>query len=312
MKTLVYLLVLIISFAVVRAQELIVKFNLQDGSAKTYKISDIENFDFIHSNLSYQMIIFDKDNISKTEYDIRDIDSIRIENNTKIIIAVNSEIIEQNISDIDSIIFVGNTYEVIQICNQVWLAKNLDVSTYRNGDAITQVTDTNSGEWEELKTGAWCYYHYDPENGAIYGKLYNWYAVNDPRGLAPEGWHVPSDEEWKELEMCLGMSKSEASKTGNRGTDQGSQLAGRADLWKDGGLENNANFGTSGFSALPGGHFHSIVSFFGIGSGANWWSSSEYDAHDAWYRSLYFNYPYVFRSSQNKKFNGYSVRCVKD
>ncbi|RYY08664.1 MAG: hypothetical protein EOO04_39670, partial [Chitinophagaceae bacterium] len=86
---------------------------------------------------------------------------------------------------------------VTKICDQVWTVKNLDVTTYRNGDPIPQVTDPNA--WATARTGAWCYYDNDPSNGAIYGKLYNWYAVNDARGLAPAGWHVPSDAEWNTL-----------------------------------------------------------------------------------------------------------------
>ena len=104
-----------------------------------------------------------------------------------------------------------NCIPSITICNQVWMLKNLDVSTYRNGDPIPQVTDPTT--WVGLTTGAWCYYNNDPANGAIYGKLYNWYAVNDPRGLAPTGWHVPSDAEWTELSTCLDA----ISPTGNVG-----------------------------------------------------------------------------------------------
>src|ERR1035437_9378616 len=80
----------------------------------------------------------------------------------------------------------------VSTCSQIWMLKNLEVTTYRNGDPIPQVT--NRGAWDRLSTGAWCYYNNDPAMGAIYGKLYNWYAVNDPRGLAPAGWHIPSDE----------------------------------------------------------------------------------------------------------------------
>ena len=82
----------------------------------------------------------------------------------------------------------------IVIGNQVWTSQNLDVSTYRNGDTIPEVQNPNV--WYYLTTGAWCFYNNDPANGPVYGKLYNWYAVNDPRGLAPVGYHIPSDAEW--------------------------------------------------------------------------------------------------------------------
>lgn len=96
----------------------------------------------------------------------------------------------------------GNSYQSIVIDNQEWMKKNLDVCKYRNGDIIPQVQDAT--EWENLTTGAWCYYNNDSANGSIYGKLYNWYAVNDSRGLAPAGWHVPSFEEWTTLDNVLG------------------------------------------------------------------------------------------------------------
>jgi hypothetical protein len=89
----------------------------------------------------------------------------------------------------------------IVIGTQQWQAKNLDVAFYRNGDPIPQVTDATA--WASLTTGAWCYYNNDSTQGNKYGKLYNWYAVNDPRGLAPQGWHIPSDTEWTILETTL-------------------------------------------------------------------------------------------------------------
>ena len=190
-----------------------------------------------------------------------------------------------------------------------WSTRNLDVTTYRNGDPIPQVTDATA--WSNLTTGAWCYYNNDQSNDATYGKLYNWYAVNDPRGLAPTGWHIPTDAEWKTLEMELGMSQAEADGTGLRGTDEGSQLAGNAGLWQDGNLESNANFGTSGFSGLPGGYRNDDGSFNNIGSNANWWSSSEYSTSDAWYRYLSYSSSDVGRFVNYKR-DGFSVRCVRD
>ena len=150
------------------------------------------------------------------------------------------------VTDID-----GNVYQTIQIGEQVWMAENLKVTHYRNGDAIP--TGLSDLEWENLNSGAYAVYENNEGNADTYGYLYNWYAVDDSRNIAPEGWHVPTDEEWMELEMALGMSESEANIITWRGTDQGSQLAGSANLWDDGYLENNAEFGTSGFNALPGG-----------------------------------------------------------
>ena len=91
----------------------------------------------------------------------------------------------------------------IAIGNQVWMTKNLNVSHYRNGDTILMVNSPT--DWAKLKTGAWCYYGIQSAKGITYGKLYNWYAVRDPRGLAPAGWHIPSDSEWNVLKIFLGV-----------------------------------------------------------------------------------------------------------
>ena len=185
----------------------------------------------------------------------------------------------------------------VTICNQVWSTKNLDVTTYRNGDAIPQVTD--SVQWANLTTGAWCYYNNDPAMGIIYGKLYNWYAVNDPRGLAPQGWHVPSDAEWLSLETCLG----------------GPAVAGGA--MKETGTSHwlNPNTGannSSGFLGLPGGsRFNNGTSFSSVGYYGDWWSSTEEGTTYAWNRFLYYSGSIVSRSFYYKSY-GFSVRCLRD
>jgi uncharacterized protein (TIGR02145 family) len=201
--------------------------------------------------------------------------------------------------------------ETVTFFNQVWMLSNLDVDHYRNGDPIPQVTDPD--EWSKLTTGAWCYYNNDPENDKIYGKLYNWYAVNDPRGLAPVGWHIPSLEEWRQLELILGMSRDEVGLiTMVRGSNEGSKLAGNFDLWEDGDLRNNNKFGRSGFNALPGGGRNDYDGLFSnIGSSCVFWSSSERDSTKAFFRALNFKSSNIFASYNDKKF-GVSVRCIKD
>ena len=204
----------------------------------------------------------------------------------------------------------GNVYKTIKIGDQWWMAENLKVTTYRNGDPIPHVTD--NGEWSDLRTGAWCAYDNDPANADTYGLLYNWYAVNDSRNIAPEGWHVPTDEEWKQLEMALGMSRSEADDTGWRGSNEGSKLAGNADLWDNGALKNNAEFGSSGFSGLPGGYRYLDNGYFGsLGYYAYFWSSTEYSSYDAWGRNLSYDSTDVYRYNYDKRL-GFSVRCVRD
>ncbi len=180
--------------------------------------------------------------------------------------------------------------EVI-IGNQVWMNKNLDVSNYRNGDIIPQVQDKNA--WANLTTGAWCYYDNDSSNGEKYGKLYNWYAVNDSRGLAPKGWHIPDEEEWFQLTDYLG-GESEA----------GDKMKSRSGWYDDGNGTNS-----SGFSGLPGGTRASWGQFHD-GQGA-WWSSSMGDEHYAWYRYLYYYGDDIQRNADFKEAGTY-VRCVKD
>lgn len=130
--------------------------------------------------------------------------------------------------------------------------------------------------------------------------------------MCPSGWHVPTDGEWKTLEMSLGMTQAEADATGWRGTDQGSKLAGNASLWTDGALDQNVNFGTSGFSALPGGdRSFSDGSFNDLGNRGNWWSSTEYAGSGAWRRFLYYSNATVYRFNYVKSY-GFSVRCLRD
>jgi uncharacterized protein (TIGR02145 family) len=192
-------------------------------------------------------------------------------------------------------------------CAIKWMAKNLAVDHYRNGDLIPEVTDPT--KWTSIITGAWCNYNNDPAKGAIYGKLYNWYAVNDPRGLAPVGYHIPTDAEWKELEMCLGMSQSEADKTGRRGTDEGGKFkeAGTAH-WLS---PNNGATNSSGFSGLPGGYRGVSGIYNGVREGGSWWSSTE-SAQYPWQRGLNYSHTDVGRGNDADKKVGFSVRCVRD
>ena len=183
------------------------------------------------------------------------------------------------------------------IGTQTWTTKNLDVATYRNGDAIPQVQDGIA--WSNLTTGAWCYYYENnPATGTTYGKLYNWYAVNDSRGLAPTGYHIPTDAEWTNLTTYLG----------------GESVAG-GKMKSTSGWQNNGNYGngtnTSGFTGLPGGCRYNNGNFYTIGALGNWWSSSEYDTYNARYRDLNNNNGNVYRYYNDKQ-NGFSVRCLRD
>jgi uncharacterized protein (TIGR02145 family) len=197
----------------------------------------------------------------------------------------------ETIIDID-----GNVYKTIQIGSQIWMAENLRVSKYRNGDMIPNVTDDE--KWENSETGAWCYYDNNPAYNAEYGKLYNWYAVDDKRGLAPEGWHIPTDEEWKKLADYLGGNEVAGGKL---------KEAGKIHWEKPN--ENGTN--ESDFRALPGGYRYYSGTFDSLGSYGKWWSATEGRTRYAWYRSLSCYYRCVLRGDYGKP-AGFAVRCVRD
>jgi uncharacterized protein (TIGR02145 family) len=213
-----------------------------------------------------------------------------------------------NVTDID-----GNTYQSVTNCGQTWTKQNLNVSKYSDGTPIPQVTDPTA--WQNLTTGAWCYYNNDPANGAVYGKLYNWYAVAgiydaaslaNPalrKKLAPIAWHVPSDIEWTQLTDCLGGQSVAGGKMKSIGTIQ----AGTG-LWES---PNTAATNESGFTGLPAGIRGNNGSFSNIGDGGVWYSSSEYGTAGAFSRSLGYDNGGVGNSAGNAG-EGFSVRCLRD
>lgn len=198
-------------------------------------------------------------------------------------------------------------YPEVVIGTQTWLQKNLEVTTYRNGDPIPEITDI--AEWANTTSGAWCYYNNDPANGPIYGKLYNWYAVNDPRGLAPEGWHIASDYDLKILEVYLGMSWSNADNDGIRGTDEGGKMKEAGNYhWLD---PNTGANNLSGFTALPGG-LRTNGYFTQMGQYGYFWTATIYPYRGMpWYRLLANDGSFVYRNIYTMN-EGMSVRCVKD
>ncbi len=189
---------------------------------------------------------------------------------------------------------VGSEIKSVKIGNQVWMAENLNVDHYRNGDLIP--TGLSNAQWESTTTGAYAIYNDDRANERIYGKLYNWYAVSDPRGLCPTGWHVPSDSEWSTLETYLGGSAVAGGKL--------KSTSG----WK---TPNTGATNSSGFNAFPGGYRLNGGAYDYIGTSGNWWSSSENNSSSAWNRKLYFFNSDVFRNYYSKQ-GGFSVRCVRD
>jgi uncharacterized protein (TIGR02145 family) len=198
---------------------------------------------------------------------------------------------------------------LVTICDQDWMVKNLDVSTYRDGTLIPQVTTfaellaaSNAG------TGAWLYYNNNPANGAIYGKLYNWYAVNDSRGLAPAGWHIPANAEWVTLSDCLGGAAVAGGKMKTTGT-----IEDATGLWR---APNTDATNSSGFSALPGGNdltFAISTTTTSLGYAGIWWSSEQLDATRGYAVALtHSNGTILLPPPIVPKVYGLSVRCVRD
>jgi uncharacterized protein (TIGR02145 family) len=217
----------------------------------------------------------------------------------------------------------GNIYYTTKIGDQWWMTSNLKTTHYADGAEIPLVESIS--EWEALgsKRPAYCYYDNNPHEAAFtYGALYTWAAAmngsgssnaypSDVQGVCPDGWHVPSDSEWKALEMHLGMMTAEVDTTGPRGRYIGSQLAINSELWANGLLKENTSFGASDFFALPGGGRRYNGTFGHQGDNANFWTATERDSARAWGRHLYSLYTTVHRYS-NVKSDGFSVRCVKD
>jgi uncharacterized protein (TIGR02145 family) len=208
-----------------------------------------------------------------------------------------TDLLAQSIRDID-----GNVYKTVQISTQVWMAENLKTTKYNDGTPIPLVTDGN--KWKELTTPAYCWYKNDAATYKnLYGALYNWYVV-DADKLCPQGWHVPTDEDWTKLTTYLGGEGIAGGKLKVKGTE----------YWED---QNTGATNESGFSALPGGKRHFNGNFEDSGSidifrsNGCWWSSTEVLSSTARYRRLYSRLSSIYSSISNKNF-GYSVRCLKD
>jgi len=229
---------------------------------------------------------------------------------------VQEKIIELPVPELDSITDAeGNIYKTVKIGDQWWMAEDLRVKRYSNGDSITFINTKNfsiefdSARWKSIKdTGTYC-------KGA-FGLLYNWYAVKDTRNIAPAGWHVPTDYEWKKLEIYLGMGKEVSDSINWRGTNEGNKLkiqgVGLTSWTTPDNKYKVWGSNESGLSALPDGcmMFNGIPGNPGPSYTGFWWTTSEQNG-EAWYRYLDYNKPNVFRFYGPKNY-GFSIRCVKD
>lgn len=192
----------------------------------------------------------------------------------------------------------GFNYATIKIGTQEWMAENLKTSIYANGDSISKL---DKSQWKTSKIGYYEYTEFYTDNNRLYGKLYNWYAVNDQRNLCPTGWHVPTDEDWQKLIQFLG----------------GEDIAGEKlkSTVKDFGFSKDYANNSSGFSALEAGSFGNYEIYEEYPSvtvnHANFWSATEDSKDDAWYINL-FHYSKTVNQDKTFKNNGFSVRCIKD
>jgi uncharacterized protein (TIGR02145 family) len=195
------------------------------------------------------------------------------------------------VTDID-----GNVYHTVTIGTQVWMVENLKVTRYRGGEAIDLVTDNAS--WEGMTSGAYCEYDNNAGNVDVYGRLYNWFAVNDNRNIAPEGWHVPSDGEWTSLASYLGGDAVAGGKLKEAGLIH----------WKE---PNTGATNETGFTGLPGGHREYGGNFDYINWGGGWWCATEANPNDASIRYLDYGAWDLWNYLEDKRY-GRSVKCVKD
>lgn len=188
----------------------------------------------------------------------------------------------------------GNTYPTITIGKQVWMAENLKVTHYRNGDAIPN--ETKSKTWAGLSTGAYCWYDNYKTTNKKFGALYNWYAVDDSRGLCPEGWHVPTHVEWTTLTTYLG------------GTIAGGKMKTTSKFWTS---PNTDATNSTGFTGLPGGGRSNGGTFGDVGDVGYWWSSTERSSSSVWYHGLGYSDGSLSVGNGSKRL-GFSVRCLRD
>jgi uncharacterized protein (TIGR02145 family) len=202
----------------------------------------------------------------------------------------------------------GNVYKTIIIGTQEWMAENLKTNIYRNGEAIPNVTD--DGIWSTLSSGAWSYYNNNENFSCPYGKLYNWYTCVDPRGLCPNGWHVPTDIEWGTLINFLDPNADYIN-----GVNEASgalkstgYLEGNSGLWY---LPNTAATNSSGFSGAPGGYRFNTGGFTLINYCAIWWTATESDENRSYLCHTFYSSTLAGRLNYFKKF-GLGVRCLRD
>jgi len=202
------------------------------------------------------------------------------------------------ITDVD-----GNIYATVKIGSQWWMTENLKVTSYNDGTKVRKIVSLeNDSIWAQLDSAAFCI------KDERFGLLYNWFTVSDTRNIAPKGWHVPTDDDWKKLEVELGMSVSESNNTAWRGTTEAEKLIIKSSVgWS---LPEHFGSNSSGFTALPGGCRVFDGKFQASSNSAFWWTSST-NKEQVYYRNIDSKMRTIFRHFTYKQY-GFSIRCVKD
>ena len=195
------------------------------------------------------------------------------------------------ITDID-----GNVYHVITIGSQTWMVENLEVTRFRNGDSIPNITDET--QWSNMTSAAWCNYENDQAKGVLYGRLYNWYAVADSRNICPAGWHIPTQAEWTTLINYLGGESVAGGKLKETGTVH----------WLS---PNTGATNETGFTGLPCGTRNSSGSFSNEKNHGYWWTTNENDSTSALEWNVNYNHTDIYNYYDTKS-TGFSIRCIKD
>jgi uncharacterized protein (TIGR02145 family) len=308
-KTLLTILLLNLISITLNAQ--ILKIYDNDGSSTEYNLADIEKILPQNIGVEYKMKIY-RDSSSSVTIDLSEVDKLEYSEGN-FLVYIDGSSTSYTASDITRVVFFDG-HEKVVIGEQEWMLYNLDVSHYRNGDAIYHAESNDDWLYAgQNEIGAWCYYDNDASNGAIYGKLYNWYAVNDERGLAPDGYHVASNAEWGEFKGYLennskywcdndfvNLAKSVAS---NENWSISEDWTCRV------GDDLSAN-NRSGFTGQPAGF--RLNGFLYKTQSTYWWTSTSYfGTYFAYYWDIHYSDHRFFGGTFNKSY-GLSVRCIKD
>jgi uncharacterized protein (TIGR02145 family) len=210
---------------------------------------------------------------------------------------------------VEQIFITPQFFPSVQICNQIWMTKNLSIKTYRNGDTIPQIT--NSTTWRTTTLGAWCWYNNDSATyAAKYGRLYNWFAVNDPRGFAPDGWHIPTNAEWNLLVKCLDVATDTTLSGVQSNTAGGLMKSTDTAFWIN---PNTGASNSSGFSGCGGGMRTSTGIFTEVGEWGRYWSANlaSGSTTNVITRNI-LNINGAIINSNYSRVSGLSIRCIKD